>query len=112
MRHLRVIILAWLVTGAGAVLGAMAGAVFGKQGLFMGAMAGGTLAVLYAVRLLTTRGWLDVERRRGGAIGGLVGLALAAPLAVMNLDTPWIPVLVTSLVGIVLLIGAGRGAVR
>ena len=112
MRHIRVVLLAWIVTGLGAVAGSIAGNAFGRRGMFIGAMVGGTLALLGAIRLLTSLEWLDVERRRGGSIGGLVGFALASPLAVMNLHTPITPILVTSLVGIGVVLGAGRGAVR
>ena len=112
MRHIRVVLLAWIVTGFGAVVGSVAGNAFGRRGLFIGAMVGGTLALLVAIKLLGSLQWLDPERRRGGSIGGLVGFALASPLAVMNLHTPVIPILVTSLVGLGVLLGAGRGAVR
>ncbi len=112
MRHLRVVMLAWLVTGFGAVGGSIVGNAFGRRGLFIGATIGGTLALLLAIQGLTSLRWLDGDRRRGGTIGGLVGFALASPLAVMNLHTPVIPIVVTSLVGFGVVLGAGRGAVR
>jgi len=110
MRQLRVILLAWLGTGAGAVAGSIVGNAFGRRGLFIGATVGGTLALLLAIHVATSRGWLRADRNRGATIGGLVGFALASPLAVMNLHTPVTPILVTSLVGICALLGAGRGA--
>ena len=112
MRYLRVVIVAWGLTGLGAVAGSVPGNALGARGLFIGAMVGGTLALLAAIRILTTLGWLDTERRRGGSIGGLVGFALASPLAVMNLHTPVAPILFASLVGFGVVLGAGRGAVR
>lgn len=112
MRHLRVAITAWLFTAAGAALGALAGNVFGRQGRFLGATVLGTLAVLIAIRVLAERGWLDGDRRKGGAIGGFVGLALGAPLALMNIDSPLIGLAALSLVGVCVLLGAGPNAVR
>jgi hypothetical protein len=112
MRHLRVVLLAWLVTGIGAVVGSLVGGMFGRQGMFIGTMVGGTLALLAAIGLLASLGWLDPERRRGGSIGGLVGFALASPFIFMNLDTPIVPIGVTLLVGAGVVLGAGRGAVR
>lgn len=100
------------MTGFGAVAGSILGNAFGRRGLFIGATVAGTLALLIAIQVLTGLRWLDSERRRGGTIGGLVGFALAAPLAVMNLQTPVIPIVVTSLVGFGVVLGAGRGAVR
>lgn len=112
MRHLRVALLAWLFTAAGATLGSVAGNLLGRQGLFLGATILGTLAVLVAIQVLTDRGWLAAERRKGGSIGGLVGLALGAPLALMNLHSPLIAIAALSLVGIGVLFGAGPNAVR
>ncbi len=112
MRHLRVALVAWLVTTAGAIIGAFIGNFFGRQGLFLSATIVGTLAVLVAIRILVERGWLDGDRRKGGAIGGFVGLALGAPPALMNMDSPVIGVAALSLVGICVLLGAGPNAVR
>lgn len=112
MRHLRVLLTAWLFTTVGAALGAAAGSFFGRQGLFLGATVVGTLAVMVAMRFLIDRQWIDPERRRGGSIGGFVGLALGAPLALMNMDSPLIGVASLSLVGVCMLLGAGPNAVR
>ena len=110
MRFLRVILLAWGVTAIGSGAGALAGGLWGAPGRFIGATIAGTLAVLLSVRLLTALGWFDIERRRGATIGGLVGLALAAPFAQMQLAMPW-PFLPVVLVGIVMILAAGPRAV-
>ncbi|MEO5800638.1 MAG: hypothetical protein ABIZ70_04170 [Gemmatimonadales bacterium] len=112
MRHLRVALVAWLFAAAGATIGAFIGNLFGRQGLFLAATICGTLAILFAINLLVERGWLDGERRKGGAIGGFVGLALGAPLALMNMDSPLIGIAALGLVGICVLLGAGPNAVR
>ncbi len=114
MRQLRVVFLTWALAGIGAGLGAGLGKVFGRQGVFLGAMVGATLAILYAMRLLISVKWFDGERRRGGTIGGLCGLAVAAPLAsiFLNLELPLVAVLVALLTGVGVLAGSGWGAAR
>ena len=112
MRHIRVALTTWLISAAGATLGAFLGKLFGRQGLFLGATMLGTLAVLIAINVVVDRGWLDPNRRKGGAIGGFVGLALGAPLALMNLESPLIGIAALGLVGVCVLLGAGPNAVR
>lgn len=111
MSFLRVIILAWLVTAVSGGVGAVFGGIWGTKGRFVGATVLATLGVLLTVRILTRLGWFDPERRRGASIGGLVGLALAAPFAQMHLPMPW-PFLPVALVGIVMILAAGPKAVR
>lgn len=112
MRHIRVGLFAWLLTAAGATIGAVAGNLVGQQGLFLGASVLATLAVLLAIELLVERGWLDGERRRGGSIGGLSGLAIGGPVALMNLHSPLLAIAALAMVGVGVLFGAGRNAVR
>ncbi len=112
MRHVRLLVLTWIITATGAFVGSVLGNAFGRKGLFVGAMVGGTLALLAAIQLVSALRWLDADRQRGGAIGGLVGFGFASTLAVMYLQTPVIAVLVASLVGIGVILGAGPGAVR
>ncbi len=111
MPHLRVVLVAWGVTALGGIVGALLGSFWGTAGRFVGATMCATLAVLVTVRLLTSRGWFDPERRRGASIGGLVGLALAAPFAQMDLAMP-LPLLPLVLVGLVMILAAGWRAVR
>ncbi|HEY4319726.1 MAG TPA: hypothetical protein VGM77_01005 [Gemmatimonadales bacterium] len=110
MRILRVFLVAWLLTYCGAVVGSLIGRPFGQQDVFLGAVVLGTLTILLAIKLLGRFGWFNVERRRGGSIGGLCGFALAAPLAAMNLDSPLIPLLAMALVGLGVVAGAGPSA--
>jgi hypothetical protein len=112
MRQLRVILVTWALAGLGASLGTLLGELFGGPGAFLGAMVGATLAILFAMKLLVLAHWFNGDRRRGGTIGALCGLALAAPLAriFLNLDLPVVAVLVASLTGIGVLSGAGWGA--
>ncbi|MGH7584156.1 MAG: hypothetical protein ACREL5_13110 [Gemmatimonadales bacterium] len=112
MRILRTVVLAWLFVDAGAALGWALGRPFGRRALFLGGIALGTLAILAAIRVLATLGWLNSDRRRGGSIGALCAFALAAPLAAMNLDSPLIPLSVMLLVGLGVVAGAGPSAVQ
>jgi hypothetical protein len=112
MRTLRVVVLTWLLTDCGAVVGWALGKPFGRQQLFLGGIALGTLAILLAIKLLVRFEWLNPDRRRGGSIGGLCGFALAAPIANANMDTPLVPLLVMLLVGLGVIAGAGPSAVR
>lgn len=112
MRTLRVIAVAWLLTDCGAALGWALGRPFGRQALFLGAIILGTLAILLAIRVVAGFGWLNPDRRRGGSIGALCAFALAAPFAAMNLDEPYVPLLVMALVGVGVVLGAGPSAVR
>jgi hypothetical protein len=112
MRHLRVGLFAWLLTAAGATLGAFLGNIFGREVRFLCASVLATLSVLVAIEVLTRRGWLDGERRRGGSIGGLSGLAIGGPIALMNIHSPHIAIGALMMVGVGVLFGAGRNAVR
>jgi hypothetical protein len=113
MRQLRVIVIAWWITGAGAVVGSLLGDVTGARDM-VGASVLGTLALLFGIRVLASRNWLDPDRRKGGSIGGLVGFALAAAFAAVRFGTPSLLVLAgsTLLVGVGVLVGAGWDAAR
>jgi hypothetical protein len=98
---------AWGLAGLGAVIGSILGNAAGKAGLFSGAVVGGIIGVGGAVVALTNLRWLSPEDRRGAFVGGIVGFAVAAPIAVTNLHTPVIPVLICGLAGVGLLLGVG-----
>lgn len=108
MRILRVVLVAWLLTACGSLVGWLLGHVIGRPEI--GGVVVGTLAILLALRVLADAGWFNPERRRGGSIGGLCGFALAAPLATMNLDAPVVAFSVMLLVGVGVILGAGPSA--
>ncbi len=112
MRQLRLILLTSLVTTALAALGVLLGSLGGSPGRFVVGTVFGTLGVLVAVRTVIHLGWFDVERRRGGSIGGMVGLALATPLVAMTPTDPLVVSGAALLVGVGILAGSGRGAAR
>ena len=107
MKPFRTFLAAWGLAGLGAVIGSILGNAAGKPGLFAGAIVGGLLGVAAAVAGLAKLRWLLPEDRRGASIGGIVGFAVAAPIAVTNLHTPVIPVLICGLAGAGLLLGVG-----
>lgn len=112
MRLLRFLVVISALPAVASLAGVAAGSPFGHRTMYLIAGVLGTFGVLATVSLLVRLGWLDDRRRRGAAIGGLVGLGLGAPLAAMALDQPLMVVAGALLIGIGALVGIGRGAVR
>jgi hypothetical protein len=112
MPQLRLLLVTSLATGLGALAGVVIGRPLGARTTMLAAMVAGTLALLAALRLAAGRGWMVEARRKGGAIGGLVGFGLASPLAVMTPHRPAVLIGAAALVGLGVLLGAGRGAAR
>lgn len=112
MRQLRLILVTSFITALAAGLGVIVGSLGGSRGRFVIATVFGTLGVLLAVRTVVRLGWFDVERRRGGSIGGMVGLALATPLVAMRPEAVAVIGGAALLIGVGVLLGAGRGASR
>jgi hypothetical protein len=100
-------ITSWGLAGFGAIIGSILGSAAGKPGLFIGALVGGVAGVWVAVAALIKVQWLPPADRRGALLGGIVGFAVAAPIAATNLRTPIIPVMICGLVGAGLLLGVG-----
>jgi hypothetical protein len=107
LKPLPVFLTTWALAGIGAVIGSILGNAGGKPGLFAGAIVGGVVGIASAVGAVTKLQWLSREDRRGAFAGGIVGFALAAPIAVTNLHTPVTPVLICALAGVGLLLGVG-----
>lgn len=107
MKPFPVFIAAWALTGLGAVFGSILGNSLGKSGLVAGALIGGVAGIGATVVLVSRFRWLPKEDRRGAFVGGVVGFAIAAPIAVANLSTPVTPILICALVGAGLLLGVG-----
>ncbi len=112
MRLLRLLLLASALPAIAALLGALAASGLGRRATFLAATVVGTFGVLATVALLVRLGWLDDGRRRGAAIGALVGLGLGAPIAAMSLDQPLAVIGGALLVGVGLLVGIGKGGIR
>ena len=107
LKPLPAFLTAWALAGVGAVIGSILGNAGGKPGLLAGAVVGGVVGIGSAVGAVTKLQWLSREDRRGAFVGGIVGFAVAAPIAVTNLHTPVTPVLICGLAGVGLLMGVG-----
>ena len=68
---------------------------------------GGIVGVAVAVAAAARFDWLSRQDRGSGLVGGIIGFAIAAPIAVANLHTPITPVLICGLAGVGALLGAG-----
>lgn len=112
MRLLRLLLLTSLITAAVAGVGVVLALPFDGRAQFVAGTVAGTLGVLLAIRAVIHLGWFDVERRRGGSIGGMVGLALATPLVAMTPTN--IPAILGAslLVGTCVIFGSGPSAAR
>jgi hypothetical protein len=107
LKPLPVLLLVWALGGLGAVAGSILGNALGSTGLYVGAMVGGACSVSLATFLATKLAWLPPAVLGAATVGGILGLCIAAPIAVSNLHTPITPVAITSLAGVGALLGAG-----
>lgn len=112
MRLLRLLLLTSLITAIIAGLGVLIALPFGGRTQFIAGTVVGTLGVLLAIRAVIHLGWFDVERRRGGSIGGMVGLALASPLVAMSPTNLLAIAGASLLVGACVIVGSGTSAAR
>jgi hypothetical protein len=108
MKSLAVLVVVWMLTGLGAVVGSILGNAAGKTGLFAGAALGGAIVAYLAPVLCSRFGWIATGARRAASLGAVLGFLVAAPIAATNLRTPVIPVLICSLAGAGALIGIRR----
>jgi hypothetical protein len=109
VKHFRLFIIVCTVDGPLIVGGSILGAAFGQRGLFAGAIVGGLIGIIVAVRLALWRGWISVQNQRNTLLGGIIGFAVAALIATNNLHTPVIPALSGLLIGAGAVIGSLLG---
>jgi len=107
MKPFPVLLLSWLSTGFGALLGSILGNAAGAVGLKAGAIAGGVVGLLVALSVARRRNWISIGDAPGGMWGGLAGFAVAIVLTLSNMGTPIVPVLSCGLAGVGVLLGAG-----
>lgn len=98
----------WLLGGAGAVVGSMIGGAFGDHPLFIGALLGGILAIVAAVRLAEWRTWIARPSRARVTAGAVLGFIIAAAIATRTLSSPIGPALSSLLIGVGAVFGARR----
>ncbi len=105
MKRVWLVLLTWGLAGIGAVVGSIVGSRGGQRQLLAGTILGGALATISAAWLASRFRLIAPQQVRRTAVGGLIGFAVAAPLAASNLHTPVIPVLSTGLTGLGALLG-------
>jgi hypothetical protein len=106
------LIVVWLLSGLAAVGGSMLGAAMDEPAPIAGAIVGGPFGVILSVWLASRLGWMPAYARGRAMAWGIIGFAIAAPIAVLNLHTPLTPILAASLAGVGALVGVGRAAKR
>lgn len=109
IKHFWLFIIVCAVTSPLIVGGSILGAAFGQRGLFAGALLGGLIGVIVAVRLALWRAWISAQNQRNTTLGGIIGFAVAALIATNNLHTPVIPALSGLLIGAGAIIGSLLG---
>jgi hypothetical protein len=85
--------------GIGGFAGSVAGAAFGRTGLFAGGFVGGALASAGAAFLASALQWIQRRERTATACGAAIGFVAAATVAVNTLSSPVGPVTSTLLTG-------------
>jgi hypothetical protein len=93
------------LSGVGTLVGSVLGRSVGSNGLFLGAIVGGSLGVLVSTRLAIRLNLIQRSTYSAVAVSGLVGFVLASIMAVTNLHTPIIPLLSVALVGLGAIVG-------
>ncbi|HEY3114329.1 MAG TPA: hypothetical protein VGJ62_11640 [Gemmatimonadaceae bacterium] len=101
-----------IVGGLGAAVGSILGHFLGSQGLFIGAIVGGLLAVAIGARFAAWRGWVALSQWPLTAVGASFGFIVAALIATRTLSSPVGPILSALLIGAGALLGAHVAARR
>jgi len=97
-----------VLAGIGLFLGSVLGHGIAKTtGTNVGAIIGGIIGVFAATKIANMRGILGSKRFWPATIGGILGLILAAIIAVHHMDTPVVPLASILLIGFGALFGAG-----
>jgi hypothetical protein len=106
MKSAWLFIVSCMIGGFGGVVGSIAGAAFGKRGLFIGGFLGGVVVAVLTARIAVWRGWIVPHQFRSTAAGAAIGFLAAATVAVNTLSSPVGPVLSTLLIGGGAIVGA------
>lgn len=112
MKLVRLVVVVSLITALSAGAGALLGMLAGRRTTLLGATVVGTIGLLVAIQIVVRMNWFNPDRTRGGAIGGLVGFGVGAPLAVMAPDQPLMLLVGTLLIGVGVIAGAGPASAR
>lgn len=112
MKDVLLFILVCGLDGLCIFLGSVLGHGVSRAGLFAGAVAGGVLGVAAALIVATRLSLLERASAGASFLGGVVGFAVAAFVAVKNLQGPLIPAASVGLVGAGVIIGRAVGRRR
>jgi hypothetical protein len=94
-------LIAWFLGTACAVGGSMLGAAFDNEhALFVGALLGGVIGCILAVRIAVWRRWVARERSGRVTLGAVIGFAIASAIATQTLSSPIGPSLSSLLIGL------------
>lgn len=97
------------ICGLLTVLGSMVGNLFGKIGLYSGAIVGGISGILVVMIWARRYHLIEAHNHVSTLIGATLSYIVAAVIAVNNLHTPLIPIASTALVGAGAVIGSLLG---
>jgi hypothetical protein len=101
-----------LLAGFFAAIGSIVGHLGGDVALKFGGIIGGLVGVAIAARIAVWRSWIERSDFGATVLAAGIGFLLAAFIALRTLSSPIGPVLSTLLVGIGALLGAGMSAER
>src|SRR5215510_7047574 len=104
-KNLSLFLIVCFLSGVGTLVGSVPGHGVGGNGLFVGAIVGGSLGVLVSTRLAVRLNLIDQSAYTAVAVGGLAGFGLASVITMANLHTPIIPLLSIALVGFGAIVG-------
>src|SRR5258706_2318166 len=104
-KNISLFLIVCFLSGVGILSGSVLGHSAGGNGLFIGAMVGGSLGVLASTWLAIRFNLIERSTYGAVAMSGLVGFALASGIAITNLHTPIIPLMSVALVGLGTMVG-------
>jgi hypothetical protein len=100
------------LSGFFAALGSIpGGALFGQNGLFVGAITFGIAGIVLIILVFKKIGWIDSSKTNSSIVFAVIGFLFAAPIAVYGsqyFNNPITPVLSTALVGLGALFGLSK----
>ena len=104
-KNISLFLIVCFLSGVSTLVGSVLGHSLGGNGLFIGAIVGGSLGVLVSTWLAIRLDLIERSTFGAVAVSGLAGFGLASVIAVTNLHTPIIPLVSVALVGLGAVVG-------